>query len=71
MEQGGICSSKLFQLTTDRELVILNATGSGVSVGSDNIAALGQADNEVLLSTDIQSTQAMIDVAVELSSSKL
>ena len=34
VEQGGISSSKMFQLTTDNELCTLNSTGLGIPLGS-------------------------------------
>ena len=66
VEQGGISSSKLFQLTTVNELCTLNATGLGVPIGPVSLVALRQANDEVLLSNNLWGTQSLINTAVEL-----
>ena len=65
IKQGGIFSSKLFQLTNDNGLQTLNATGLGVPIGPITIAALGQSDDEVLLSTNQWDTQTLINTAID------
>ena len=59
--------ASFFQLTTDNELCTLNYTGLGVPIGPVSLAALGQANDDVLLSNNLSGTQSLINTAVELS----
>ena len=67
VEQGGIPSSRLFQLVTDTELDVLNNMGLGVKIGGISLAALGLADDEVLLAQSIEDAQTLINAALSLS----
>ena len=68
VKQGGIASSKLFQLITDGKLKTLNSTRLWIPIGEVNLAALSQADDQVLLSTSTTRAQALVDIAVDLAS---
>ena len=64
VEQGGISSSKLFQLTTDNELCTLNSTGLGV-------LSLWLPLNRLMMKfccpTPTHATQSLINTTVELA----
>ena len=68
VEQGGIWSSWLFQLTTDSSIKTLNDSRLGVNNGSTSLAALALADDQVLLSHTQENSQSLINTAVHLSS---
>ena len=68
VEQGGISSSRLFQLTTDNAVKTLNNSGLGVTVGPTSLMALTLADDQVLLANNLDNTQSLIKSAVYLSS---
>ena len=68
VKQGGISSSKLFQLTTNNELQTLNSTGLGVPIGPVSLTALRQAEDVVLLSNNLSGIQSLINTAVDLAS---
>lgn len=66
VEQGGISSSQQFQLITNHELTTLNCTGLGIPFGPDSIAAIGLADNQVLITTSTNRAHTLVDMAVDL-----
>ena len=67
IEQGGISSSRLFQLTTDSTIRSLNESRLGIPIGNNTLAALALADNQVLMANSHQNSQSLIDSAVTLS----
>ena len=68
VEQGGVSSSQLFQLTTDSTIKSLNDSGLGVPIGTNTLAALVLADDQVLLANNHENSQSLINSAVHLSS---
>ena len=68
VEQGGIWSSQLFQLTTDSVIKTLNDSGLNVNIGDISLAALALVDDQVLLANTHENSQSLIDNAVHLSS---
>ena len=68
VEQGGIWSSWLFQLTTDSSIKTLNDSGLGVNICDTSLAVLALADDQVLLTNTQENSQSLIDTAVHLSS---
>ena len=67
VEQGGISSSRLFQLTTDKTIKSLNESGLGIPIVNSTLAALALADDQVLLANSQPNSQSLIDQAVLLS----
>ena len=68
VEQDGISSLCLFQLTSDSTIKFLNESGLGVPISNTKLAALALADDQVLLANNHENSQSLIDSAVHLSS---
>ena len=52
-EQGGISSSDLYILYNNEQLQTAQESGLGICIGDQEVAAVGQADDVVLLSHDV------------------
>ena len=53
LEQGGINSSDLYKIYGRNQLTMAQASGLGIHLGDVHVAAIGQADDTVLVSNDI------------------
>ena len=53
VEQGGIKSGELYKIYNNEQLNIAQNSPFGISIGDSNIAAIGQAYDVVLISTDV------------------
>ena len=60
VEQGGINSSDFYKLYNNEQLVSAQATDLGVDIDSNIISAVGQADDVVLLSNDLDSLDLLV-----------
>ena len=77
-EQGGVNSSDFYKLYNNEQLREAQESGLGSSVGSHQVAAVGQADDSALCSNDIYQLQYLLNLTrnycskyqVELSASK-
>ena len=71
VEQGGISSSHLFQLTTDSTIRSLNEPGLGIPIGNTTLAALALADDQVLMANSQQSSQLFFSLHTTTTSMSL
>ena len=63
-------SSDLTWNCPNEELITLDSTRLGIPIRHDNLAALGQADDQCLLTTSGPRAQALVNIAVSLASQK-
>jgi hypothetical protein len=59
-EQGGINSSDFYKLYNNEQLTTAQSTNLGADIGSGVISAVGQADDVILLSNDINDLQLLV-----------
>ena len=59
-EQGGINSSEYYKLYNNEQLETAQASGLGVDLGNVVISAIGQADDVILCSNDIDSLRLLV-----------
>ena len=52
VEQGGIKSGELYKIYNNEQLKVSQASPFGINIGDNKIAAIGQADDVALVSTD-------------------
>ena len=59
-EQGGINSSDYYKLYNNIQLITAQSAGLGANIGSGVIAAVGQADDVILVSNDINDLHLLV-----------
>lgn len=59
-EQGGVNSSDFYKLYNNEQLRTAQASGLGVDMGSSIVSAVGQADDVILVSNDIDSLALLV-----------
>ena len=64
-EQGGVNSSDYYKLYNNEQLQFAQNTELGADIGSSVISAVGQADDVMLLSSDIYSLQLLVKLTEE------
>jgi hypothetical protein len=67
VEQGGIGSSDMFQLASDKKLMLTNSSGLGLTMGHISDGAVVQADDVALLSPHLPSLQALLNLSLSFS----
>ena len=65
VEQGGINSSDLYKVNNNETLDIAQKSGLSVPLGPTTISGIGQADDVALLSNDLYSLQALLDLSLQ------
>ena len=68
VEQGGINSGDFYKIFGKEQLSSAQASKLGVFLGKQNIAAIGQADDTVLLSNSLHSLQNLLKLSLEFCS---
>ena len=64
VEQGGIKSGELYKLYNNEQLQISQLSNLGVNIGNIHVAAIGQADDVVLLSNDMYSLSNLLSLTM-------
>ena len=64
-EQGGISSSDFYITYNNEQLQNAQESGLGASIGNEEIAAIGQADDVVLLSHDIRYLANLLELTMD------
>ena len=68
-EQGGISSGDLYTIYNADQLSIAQDSQLGVDLDSDNVAAIGQADDVVLLSNDLLFLKNLLQLTMDYCTS--
>ena len=68
VEQGGIKSGELYKLNNNEQLQISQLSNLGVNIGNIHVAAIGQADDVVLLSNDMYSLSNLFSLTMSYCS---
>ena len=67
LNRGGILSGTQFQLVTNKELKITNASGLGIRIGPIDLVSMAYADDTDLLATTVRNMQALVEVTEVIS----
>ena len=65
LEQGGVNSSDFYKIFGKEQLESAQRSGLGVNMGDVSVAAIGQADDTVLVSNDIHNIQNLLDLTLD------
>ena len=68
LEQGGKNSSDFYKIYNNIQLEVVQESELGVDLGGPNtlvVSAIGQDDDVVLVSSDIQALQCLLDISVQ------
>ena len=65
VEQGGVNSSDFYKIYNNEQLSVPQETGFGVLVGDVHVAAIGQADDTVLISSDIHKLKFLLHLTLQ------
>ena len=69
LEQGGVNSSEYYKIFGKEQLSNAQMSDLGVTLGGDiTVAAIGQADDTVLVSNDIHNIQNLLDLTLDFCS---
>ena len=64
-EQGGVSSGDLYTLYNADQLSVAQDSGLGVDIGVTTISSIGQADDVVLLSTDLAFLNHLLQLTLD------
>ena len=64
-EQGGVNSSEYYKLYNNEQLTMAQKSLLGADIGSQGIAAVGQADDVMLMSTSLYNLQLLVSLTEE------
>ena len=64
LEQGGINSSEFYKIYNNEQLQNAQSSGMGTMVMNEMVAAIGQADDTVLLSNNINELQLILQLTL-------
>ena len=67
LKQGGVLSTSLLNLFMDDKIRALKNSSKGAMIGEKTIPVIAYADDEVILSTDSDELQEMLDIVYEHS----
>ena len=65
VEQGGVPSSDLYTIYNTEQLDNAQDLGLGIDVHDNHIAAIGQADDVVCLSNDVNSLKNIVEITID------
>ena len=64
VEQGGIKSLEFYKIYNNEQLEVAQKSSFGVDIGSINVAAIGQADDVVLVSSDLNCLSNLLSLTM-------
>ena len=64
VEQGGVNSSEFYKVYNNEQLQVAQNSRFGVPIGPVTISSIGQADDVALISNNIHSLQALLDLTL-------
>ena len=68
LEQGGVNSSDFYKIFGKEQLLTAQQSGMGVAINNITVAAIGQADDTVLVSNNIHDIQNLLDLTLDFCS---
>ena len=68
MEQGGIKSGEFYKMYNNEQLTISQNSDLGIAIGNIKVSAIGQADDVVLLSSNINCLSHLLTLTMSYCS---